>query len=79
MISTAGSVSADCTYYLPGQDVLNEEGGTFCPEEDISEIDLMLFEGEECFEELEKRVDRSWGTRVFWLGIGIVAGVFATK
>ena len=45
-----------------------------CDEEAQQKIDLGLIERDECFDELESRVDKSAGKRIFWLGVGLILG-----
>jgi len=45
-----------------------------CGEKAAQQIDLGLIERDECFDELESRVDKSAGKKIFWLGLGLLAG-----
>jgi len=52
-----------------------------CGEEAARKIDLKLIERDECFDELESQVDtcsqKKASLRIFYLGLGIVAGGLA--
>ncbi len=70
------SVSAIDLTFTPTQpcNAVEANGHTWmvCDEEAQQKIDLGLIERDECFDELEARVDKSAGKRIFWLGVGLV-------
>ncbi len=62
-----------------GSEFIAPENGYFVNEPWMEEADLALIELEEYELELDKQVNKGITGRIFWAGVGLVAGILIAK